>query len=639
MQFPPAPQQPTPYTPVGGAAPVAQELQGFGRGNDSMLVHMTPGEVGGLQQLAQQYGGSLTTNPQTGLPEAGFLESILPMIAGGLLTMTGIGAPLAAAMVGGGTGLLTGDLKQGLMAGLGAFGGAGLAGALTAGAGAAGHAGASAAMNAANTGAGVAGHTGASLAGQAAGVGTNALGSAGAAGASAASSPALAAIAPHLNPAVAQMAAAPAASTATHGVARMAATGAGQNAVGSALAQGVGQNAAIQAAAQPNMLTQMLGPKVGEFGSKFGNELAIQGVPRAATTGAGAMGVAMPLLNAMGPGPMELPKEEEYNYEGPYRPTDRQVRFRGPGADLNDTSEFSYFADTNPDPGFGPAPRGYAQGGPVVEMGPSLLPGQQSYNPPVDLSRFGAPPTLGGSPVNSEGVPLGMLTSGPGAAASPDRALRRPGSEYKAGMQAEHNWNFKPMQQSAGPMGGPGMDYMGGAGMDYMGGYGTSSISPMNSPKGLGALIEASRARDAAKRMPRARGPQYDAFAQREDGTQYFARGGVALKDGAFVMDARTVSEMGNGSSGAGQELLARHGGKPIKGAGDGVSDSIPARVGKQPARVARDEVKFDPGAVRRIGDGDPRRGAQRLYALMDKAHKARRTAGRGSDTKLRKAL
>jgi hypothetical protein len=343
----------------------------------------------------------------------------------------------------------------------------------------------------------------------------------------------------------------------------------------------------------------------------------------------------MPLLNAMGPQPLEVPKEEGFNYEGPYRPTDRQVRFRGPGADLNDTSEFSYFADTNPYPGFGPAPRGYAQGGPVVEMGPSLLPGQQSYNPPVDLSRFGAPPTLGGSPVNSEGVPLGMLTSGPGAAASPDRALRRPGSEYKAGMQAEHNWNFKPMQQSAGPMGGSGMDYMGGAGMDY----GTSSISPMNSPKGLGALIEASRARDAAKRMPRARGPQYDAFAQREDGTQYFARGGVALKDGAFVMDARTVSEMGNGSSGAGQELLARHGGKPIKGAGDGVSDSIPARVGKQPARVARDEVKFDPGAVRRIGDGDPRRGAQRLYALMDKAHKARRTAGRGSDTKLRKAL
>ena len=600
-----------PYTPVGGAAPVAQELQGFGRGNDSMLVHMTPGEVGGLQQLAQQYGGSLTTNPQTGLPEAGFLESILPMLGGGLLSLIpGVGPLMAAAMVGGGTGLLTGDLKQGLMAGLGAFGGAGLAGALTGAAGAAGAGTMAATTPELTTAALTAAPTPANAAALLPGA-NNAVSLAAPSAASAANTVQAASLA---NPVTAGITAAPppfttvpfnpGAPTPDFGMLR-------------------------------GMLGQDVGGKVANFGQNFGDELAIQGVPRAATTGAGAMGVGMPLLNAMGPQPLEVPKEEGFNYEGPYRPTDRQVRFRGPGADLNDTSEFSYFADTNPYPGFGPAPRGYAQGGPVVEMGPSLLPGQQSYNPPVDLSRFGAPPTLGGSPVNSEGVPLGMLTSGPGAAASPDRALRRPGSEYKAGMQAEHNWNFKPMQQSAGPMGGFGMDYMGGAGMDY----GTSSISPMNSPKGLGALIEASRARDAAKRMPRARGPQYDAFAQREDGTQYFARGGVALKDGAFVMDARTVSEMGNGSSGAGQELLARHGGKPIKGAGDGVSDSIPARVGKQPARVARDEVKFDPGAVRRIGDGDPRRGAQRLYALMDKAHKARRTAGRGSDTKLRKAL
>jgi hypothetical protein len=576
-----------------------------------MLVHMTPGEVGGLQQLAQQYGGSLTTNPQTGLPEAGFLESILPMLGGGLLSLIpGVGPLMAAAMVGGGTGLLTGDLKQGLMAGLGAFGGAGLAGALTGAAGAAGAGTMAATTPELTTAALTAAPTPANAAALLPGA-NNAVSLAAPSAASAANTVQAASLA---NPVTAGITAAPppfttvpfnpGAPTPDFGMLR-------------------------------GMLGQDVGGKVANFGQNFGDELAIQGVPRAATTGAGAMGVGMPLLNAMGPQPLEVPKEEGFNYEGPYRPTDRQVRFRGPGADLNDTSEFSYFADTNPYPGFGPAPRGYAQGGPVVEMGPSLLPGQQSYNPPVDLSRFGAPPTLGGSPVNSEGVPLGMLTSGPGAAASPDRALRRPGSEYKAGMQAEHNWNFKPMQQSAGPMGGFGMDYMGGAGMDY----GTSSISPMNSPKGLGALIEASRARDAAKRMPRARGPQYDAFAQREDGTQYFARGGVALKDGAFVMDARTVSEMGNGSSGAGQELLARHGGKPIKGAGDGVSDSIPARVGKQPARVARDEVKFDPGAVRRIGDGDPRRGAQRLYALMDKAHKARRTAGRGSDTKLRKAL
>ena len=115
------------------------------------------------------------------------------------------------------------------------------------------------------------------------------------------------------------------------------------------------------------------------------------------------------------------------------------------------------------------------------------------------------------------------------------------------------------------------------------------------------------------------------------------AAGGVNLEDGSFVVDARTVAELGNGSSGAGQELLARMGGKPIKGPGDGVSDSIRANIGgKQEARVARDEVKFDPEAVKRVGGGNPKKGADRLYAMMRKAEKARKSASRGKDTGLR---
>jgi hypothetical protein len=105
----------------------AQNLASYGRGNDTQLVHMTPGEVKGLQALALRHGGSLTINPDTGLPEAGFLERILPMIAGAALTATGVGAPVAALMVGGGYGLATGSMEKGLMAGLSAYGGAGLA--------------------------------------------------------------------------------------------------------------------------------------------------------------------------------------------------------------------------------------------------------------------------------------------------------------------------------------------------------------------------------------------------------------------------------------------------------------------------------------------------------------------------------
>jgi hypothetical protein len=64
----------------GGSIP--QGIASLGRGQDSMLVHMTPGEVGGLQQLAMAHGGSLTINPQTGLPEAGMLSRMLPMLLG-----------------------------------------------------------------------------------------------------------------------------------------------------------------------------------------------------------------------------------------------------------------------------------------------------------------------------------------------------------------------------------------------------------------------------------------------------------------------------------------------------------------------------------------------------------------------------
>ena len=113
------------------AQPQAQGLASLGRGQDSMLVHMTPGEVQGLQKLAMSAGGSLTTNPQTGLPEAGFLSSLLPMIAGvGLNAMFPGSGALIGAGIGGLTALATGSLSKGFMTGLGVFGGTQLGGAL-----------------------------------------------------------------------------------------------------------------------------------------------------------------------------------------------------------------------------------------------------------------------------------------------------------------------------------------------------------------------------------------------------------------------------------------------------------------------------------------------------------------------------
>lgn len=101
--------------------PIAAGLASLGRGGDSTLVHMTPREVAGLQALAMKHGGSLTINPQTGLPEAGFLSNLIPTIAGIGLSFTPA-APFAPLIVGGLTALTSGSLKKGLMAGLGAWG-------------------------------------------------------------------------------------------------------------------------------------------------------------------------------------------------------------------------------------------------------------------------------------------------------------------------------------------------------------------------------------------------------------------------------------------------------------------------------------------------------------------------------------
>ena len=109
----------------------AKHLEKHGRNGDTVLVHMSKGEVKSLNDLAMAGGGYLTINPHTGLPEAGFLKRMLPMIAGaGLMMVPGMQPAAAAMIVGGGTAVATGSLKKGLMAGLGAYGGAGMAGSL-----------------------------------------------------------------------------------------------------------------------------------------------------------------------------------------------------------------------------------------------------------------------------------------------------------------------------------------------------------------------------------------------------------------------------------------------------------------------------------------------------------------------------
>jgi len=108
----------------------AKHIESQGRNKDTKLVHMTPDELKALNRLSVDHTGKpLSTNPKTGLPEAGFLDSILPTVVGfGLNAITG--GTLSPLLIAGGVGLataaLSGDIGQGIMAGLGAWSGAGL---------------------------------------------------------------------------------------------------------------------------------------------------------------------------------------------------------------------------------------------------------------------------------------------------------------------------------------------------------------------------------------------------------------------------------------------------------------------------------------------------------------------------------
>ena len=82
-------------------------------------------------------------------------------------------------------------------------------------------------------------------------------------------------------------------------------------------------------------------------------------------------------------------------------------------------------------------------------------------------------------------------------------------------------------------------------------------------------------------------------------------------------------------------------GGHLLKGPGDGVSDSIPATIGgHQPARLADGEFVIPARIVSEIGNGSTEAGARKLYAMMERIKHARSKAKDiAADTKVDKYL
>lgn len=613
----------------------AQGLAALGRGPDTQLVHMAPSEVAGLQALAMKHGGSLTINPDTGLPEAGFLSSILPMVlgAGAMMIpgMQGIGAGWIGAGIGGLTTLATGSLSKGLMAGLGAYGGAGLAsglmgagtGALSSAAGSAGAAGAGTAVPVAATeaiGAGAA-----QSAAQAAApdiLGGTASELAGAYGYPTVAAPTIPAInAAQAIPTVTQ---APALSQSAADI-------------GNAYAQEqAAQNAVAQKLATTTP-TQTLGAGLTAAGNAPGAFLKANAYPL------GAMGLSA--LAGMQPDALNAPKEDE-GLIRPYTYSREKIpgAFEDVAGEPMSSKERRYFTDSytalTPYKAPGPEYKKMASGGPVEAMSNTNALGASTGYPQSDIRT--------GAYSNPFQQPMGqnVVTGAQDAAVDPYTGQAQ---FADGGSVGGYTYDQATGQYSGGaPLGGDsprrGFLLSGGAGgfgrsrdladlsplAQYEGGsIGGYTYDPATQSYTHAAPVPVQATAGSSADQPRFMGFT-GGFATDEGGRD----SGGRANGGLLALAQGGISDLGSYSDG----------GRLLRGPGDGVSDSIPARIGaKQEARLADGEFVVPARIVSELGNGSTEAGARQLYAMMDRVQKNRKKSiGKGkvaADSKSSKLL
>jgi len=758
--------------------PMAQQLRSMGRGEDTMLVHMTPEEVNSLQGLALASGGSLTINPHTGLPEAGWLGKLLPTILGVAGAAFGLPTWAVGLGVGAGQAVITGDLGKGLAAGLQAFGAAGLGQAagiggklgslgkdigLTSSATGASNSMANLAAKAAQDRAAV--QAGTLAADKAASAGLlskfgaeTAAGLPGILGKAApmvAGSAVLGALADAGQPQLSKYNPNTGYEWANEGPYRPVprnfnprATGPGgmgeiaffdnTNPVGYLTASGQQRGFAeggeakkeerpswmqdwmsdLSAAelvkdpryqafgAQQDKLAQEYFGLIKQLGDKWTGTIAkgrdplqdriydinqqmiaaipaqqylqnrvssqrdVVNTPAAAPTG--GLGATAPAatLPAVVP-PVTKPVEDKISVDTLKTTIDPKMGGVTPGTGTGATLGDRKLSEGATQSGAGLevlkdnyTPQFTKVDDFVTAKNPENTLGTEALAAlPSLVNRYSTSPGAvtalngytGGSPsqrirdwIAKQAEVKQPVTTSTGDTWYQNETLQSPTDEA-TNTQLTNAFTVTPGYRSS--LNGveyivndrhewvpytPGMTFGTGTGVASTG----TNTTPTTNMTGVSNAIGALGTEDFWKLLSKASGGATGRFSDNQY-VQERARGGeIDMGDGSFVLDARTVSELGNGSSNAGMEMLRRLGGRPLHGPGDGVSDSIPARIGgKQMARVARDEVIMPPEAVRRIGKGSEKRGTDKLYALMDKAHKARKKAKRGQDTKLAKGL
>ena len=600
----------------------AQHMASRGRGPDTTLVHMAPQEVAGLQALAKAHGGSLTINPETGLAEAGFLKSILPMVIGAGITAAtgGAAAPWMIGLgLGGAETLRTGSLQKGLMAGLGAYGGAGIAGGLMG-------AGAGAAQQAAMAGVGET----AGLSGLDAGMGAMPTGTIGATTATApvANLGNLATTPDLYGNTVGDIASAygyappPAA-------APVSATFADQAVATTTQAPMLSQQGLMnQAAADATKAYQSSGvfDQLGAGAREVMNDPSRFMTKENLKYGlAGLAPVAMDMMTPQQMAEKEKLKPFEYTYS-PGRVEDPQAGYTGAytgertyfnpiytrtaaGGGLMDIGPVESMSRVNQSQ-MAPA---YAQGG-VSDMAVNPYTGSEMFaeggavkpveeNPYYTMSGQSGDAfkyLMGQMPAASR-APAAAPMAAPSALVQAAAPTAQTQAEAKTTMRP---YTFDPMTGTftampivapqpvvASAFGNYTDSGSGNGGFDGGGGYGGGGYGGGDTSGGYGDSAGYGAATGGLMR-------------------KHMAQGGIAsLAQGG-------QSHLGDYSDG----------GRLLKGPGDGVSDSIPATIAdKRPARLADGEFVVPARIVSELGNGSTEAGARKLYAMMDRVQKARK--------------
>jgi len=158
-----------------------------------------------------------------------------------------------------------------------------------------------------------------------------------------------------------------------------------------------------------------------------------------------------------------------------------------------------------------------------------------------------------------------------------------------------------------------------------MAGRPDNAVNPMADDSGMG------RANGFGPQGPATFSPAYSATMASVSGqnmgnayakSAQMANGGMAMGG----MAGGGISNLGGYSDG----------GRLLRGPGDGVSDSIPAQIGNnQPARLADGEFVVPARIVSELGNGSTEAGARQLYKMLDRVQQARgKTTGKSKVAK-----